>query len=68
MNRVLLALLLLTGCQVVGPVERNCTPAPRIDDPCITIAEQQARARARLAFPDQTGNLAPTTGGQIPGR
>jgi hypothetical protein len=60
------ALLLLTGCQMVGPVERNRTPAPRVDDPCLPIAEQQARARARLAYPDQSNNLAPRTGAEVP--
>lgn len=70
MNRLMLAALLLlgTGCQVVGPIERNCRPAARVDDPCLPIAEQEARARARYAYPDQSGNLAPSTGAQVPGR
>jgi len=62
------ALLLLTGCcqSFVGPFERSRMPATRIDDPCITIAEQQARGRARLAFPDQTNDLAPRTYAEVP--
>jgi hypothetical protein len=44
---------------VVGPFE-NRKPE-RVDDPLLSISEQQRRGRDRLAFPDDTG-VAPSTG------
>jgi hypothetical protein len=55
----ILGILLLAGCQnIVGPFQR--TPA-RVDDPSLTIAEQQQRARERLALPDDSGLTAPVS-------
>jgi hypothetical protein len=45
------------GCQnVVGPFRGDAT---RADDPCYTIAEQQRRARATLALPEQSPWVVP---------
>jgi hypothetical protein len=59
-------LLALSGCKgVVGPL-RPKSPE-RVDDPLLTIGEQERNGRARLGLPDQSG-LSPTTGGTaIPG-
>ena len=55
---ILMGILFLTGCQnVVGPLEYR-TPM-RVDDPRLSIAEQQRRGRDRLALPDQEDQLAP---------
>lgn len=65
----ILVILILTtsGCQsVVGPFERNWMPAARVDDPRLSIEEQQARGRARLAYPDQTLNQGPRTFAEVP--
>jgi hypothetical protein len=54
MRRTLLVvLLLLGGCRsVVGPFEHRSPQ--RVDDPLLTIPEQERRARDRLALPDQS--------------
>jgi hypothetical protein len=61
MNRLLLVgLLCLAGCRgVVGPFSQR--EPERVDDPRISIAEQKARGRDRLAIPDDS-SLAPKTG------
>ncbi len=52
---VLLGLLLLAGCRnnLVGPFEHSRKPE-RVDDPRLTIPEQQRRGRDRLAMPEET--------------
>jgi hypothetical protein len=51
----LAALLVLTGCQnLVGPFRPR--PPQRVDDPSITISEQERRGRARYALPDGASN------------
>jgi hypothetical protein len=67
MRRVfLIGLLLLAGCQnVKGPF------APRepqkVDDPLLSIGEQQRRGRDRYALPDESSASGPRTGLQRPG-
>jgi len=52
-KQFLLGILLLSGCQnVVGPLDYR-RPV-RVDDPNLTIEEQQRRGRDRLALPDIT--------------
>jgi hypothetical protein len=60
MNRLLLvSLLCLAGCQGIrGPFAPR--EPERVDDPRISIAEQQARGRDRLALPDDS-SLSPKT-------
>ena len=66
MRRLYLAgVLLLAGCQhIVGPLQR--TPQ-QVDDPLLTIGEQQRRGRERLALPVESGNVAPSSGAQFRG-
>jgi len=53
-------ILLLAGCQgVSGPFSR---PPGRVDDPLLTISEQKARARERLALPDESQTVGPRLG------
>jgi hypothetical protein len=60
-------LLLVAGCQnVVGPF-RAQTPM-RVDDPGLTIAEQQRWGRDRLALPDESPWVLPPTGLPLPGQ
>lgn len=60
------ALLLLIGCQnVVGPF-RAQTPV-RVDDPRLTIDEQERLARARLALPEYSATAVPPLGTGQPG-
>jgi len=65
MRRLLLvgALIALSGCQnVVGPF-RPKNPQ-RVDDPSVTINEQQRRERARYALPDES--IGPYSGANMP--
>jgi hypothetical protein len=63
MRRIVLGgALLLAGCQsVVGPRERYCRGVPPIDDPRLTIAEQEKRSRANVALPDDRWAAGPQT-------
>jgi hypothetical protein len=62
MRRLCLAgILLLAGCQnVAGPFSMR--KPERVDDPLLSIPEQKARGRERLALPDDSVNVAPRTG------
>jgi hypothetical protein len=62
MHRNLFAgLVLLAGCQgTVGPAQRACQ-TDRIDNPCLTVPEQQQRFRDRLALPLESPALGPRT-------
>lgn len=64
----LVGLLVLAGCQgVVGPLQRRGINAP-IDDPRLSTAEQQQRARDRLPFPDSSAATGPRTYAEEPVR
>lgn len=59
-------LLLIAGCDnLVGPFRR---PPTRVDDPRLSIAEQEKRGRDNLAFPDQAPLAGPNSGNVRPGR
>jgi hypothetical protein len=62
MRQLLLpAVLLLAGCQgVIGP--REPRQPVRVDDPRVSIAEQERRGRDRLALPDASSLLPQTSG------
>lgn len=63
---VLLLALLMAGCHnVITPFEHR-TPA-RVDDPSLSIGEQEREARARLALPQESRAVGPTSGVGIPG-
>jgi hypothetical protein len=59
MRRLLLAsLLLLAGCRTfVGPFAHR--QPQRVDDPHLTIPEQEQRSRDRLALPEESATVAP---------
>ena len=67
MRRVLqLGILLLAGCQTtVGPFAPR--QPQRVDDPLLSISEQQQRGRDRLALPEDDRNVAPRTYMDRPG-
>jgi hypothetical protein len=53
--------LFLTGCSnIVGPFDHR--KAERVDDPLLSINEQQRRGRDRLALPMEAVTVAPPTG------
>jgi hypothetical protein len=69
MHRAILVgfLLLAAGCQgLVGPRERRDNPV-RVDDPRLTIPEQERKGRDRLALPEWSPTVAPRTYGELPG-
>lgn len=52
-------MLLLAGCQhVKGPLQAR---PQRVDDPILTIDEQQRRGRDQLALPEDQSSLTPKT-------
>ncbi len=68
MRRTLLLLALLTlGCNnnVISPFEHR--KPERVDDPCFSIKEQEREARARLALPQESRQVGPNSGVEIPG-
>ena len=67
MRRIaLLGLVLLAGCQnIVGPLQSR-SPM-RVDDPRLPTFEQERRERDRLALPDNSPLVAPSSPGLLPG-
>jgi hypothetical protein len=62
----LLGALLMTGCRsTVGPFQHR--PPERVDDPRLTIPEQEREGRDRLALPQWSPRVAPTDPGLLPG-
>jgi len=63
MRRLFLpAMLLLAGCSTfVGPFGRR--QPERVDDPRLTISEQERRGRDRLALPQESPTIAPPVSG-----
>ena len=62
---LLLLLLLLTGCEnIVGPWRRK--PA-RVDDPRLSIAEQEKLGRQHIGLPDEAPLAGPNSGIARPG-
>jgi hypothetical protein len=69
MHRTILGglLLLLAGCQnLVGPRERRDNPV-RVDDPRLSIPEQERLGRDRLALPEWSRTVVPRTYADLPG-
>jgi hypothetical protein len=63
---VLLAALLTTGCAtMVTPFEHR--RPERVDDPRLSIGEQEREGRARLALPQESRAVGPNSGVEIPG-
>ncbi|MCI0684124.1 MAG: hypothetical protein L0Y71_18605 [Gemmataceae bacterium] len=62
---ILIGLVLLAGCQnVVGPFRR---PSARVDDPRLSISEQEKLGRQFYALPDESPEVAPHSGIARPG-
>lgn len=61
MRKLILAgALFVAGCQnVIGPFQSR--PPQRVDDPLVSIGEQQRRGRDRLALPEDQTGMAPRT-------
>jgi hypothetical protein len=65
-RHILVVAILLAGCNnVIGPFEHR--PVERVDDPRLSIAEQQREARARLPLPIESPQVAPPSGVEPPG-
>jgi hypothetical protein len=63
---VLLLALLMAGCHnVIGPFEHRAPE--RVDDPRLSIREQEREGRARLALPEESRAVGPNSGVEIPG-
>ena len=63
MRRIIILgiVLCLAGCQhVIGPFAPR--EPVRVDDPQISISEQESRGRDRWAIPDNSPKVGPTTG------
>jgi len=64
---VLGILLFSAGCQgVSGPFAHKRDPV-QVDDPHLTIAEQERLGRDRLAIPEMSSTVAPRTYTELPG-
>ncbi len=62
---MILGILCLAGCQsVTGPFQPRSPE--RVDNPNLSIAEQETRGRARWAIPDESSRVAPPTQGGYP--
>jgi hypothetical protein len=62
----LLVPLLLMGCGTVsGPFARR--DPQRVDDPRLTIPEQEQRGRDRLSYQEIEPNVLPRTYSELPG-
>jgi hypothetical protein len=54
-------LVVLSGCHnVAGPLQPK--RPDRVDDPLLTIGEQERRGRAGLPLPDESRDIAPRSG------
>jgi hypothetical protein len=60
------ALLIVGGCKISGPLEHNRNPQ-RVDDPLLSIPEQEKRGRDRMSLPEFEKSIAPPTGTDFPG-
>jgi hypothetical protein len=67
MRRIVwVGLFVLAGCQgIQGPLQRRCRPE-LIDDPRVSVSEQEMRGRDRLALPEPSMNVAPRTYAEFP--
>jgi hypothetical protein len=66
MRWIVLVALLSVGCQgIEGPLAHRASPE-WINNPCLTIAEQEKRGRDRLALPEPSNDIAPRTYAEFP--
>jgi hypothetical protein len=68
MRRTLLVgALLLTGCAgTVGPLQRQCQPPVLVNNPCLTIPEQEQLKREEIALPQKSFEVGPRTYAEEP--
>ncbi len=65
-SALLLVLILLTGCEnIVGPFRKK--PPERVDDPRLSIPEQEKLGRTYLPLPDESTLQGPHSGAVRPG-
>jgi hypothetical protein len=63
---LLLVLILLAGCEnIVGPFRKKAPD--RVDDPRLTIPEQEKLGRTYLSLPDESNLTGPHSGAVRPG-
>lgn len=63
---MLLSVLLSAGCcGITGPFEHR--PTTRVDDPCVSIAQQERTSRERLALPEWDPTVVPGGVSVLPG-
>ena len=67
MRRFLLPVaLFVASCHnVLGPFEHR--KPERVDDPHLSIGEQEREGRSRLPLPVESRNIGPNSGVEIPG-
>ena len=64
-HMLLIGMVSLAGCQNVnGPFKPR--PPVRVDDPVLSLKEQEKLGRARLSLPEQSVKVLPQTGGGLP--
>jgi hypothetical protein len=62
-RKLLVCLLFLAGCgSVTTPFERR---PEKVDDPLLTIGEQQRKGRERIGLPDDSSSVGPKTGSGV---
>jgi hypothetical protein len=54
---IMLGILLLAGCEGINGPRVHRQDTTKVDDPGLTIAEQEARGRDRLALPENNSML-----------
>src|SRR6516164_6117970 len=63
---LVVSMVLLSGCHnVSGPLQPK--PPERVDDPLLTIGEQERKGRANLPLPIESPRVAPPSAAAIPG-
>jgi hypothetical protein len=68
MRRILiLGILCLAGCQNVSGPFAPRSPE-RVDDPRLSISEQESRGRDRWAIPEESPRVGPPAGNVLPVR
>jgi hypothetical protein len=62
---LIVGILCLAGCQnVSGPFAPRAPE--RVDDPRLTISEQESRGRDRWAIPEESPRVGPPAGNVLP--
>jgi hypothetical protein len=63
---ILVGVVVLAGCaDIVGPFKRAQQRPEKVDNPCLTIPEQEKKGRERLALPE-SARVAPSLQSEPP--